>query len=425
MTEPRSEFLRTLVARGSLHQCTDLDGLDAALDAGRVTAYIGFDCTAPSLHIGHLVGIMMLRRLQQAGHRPIVVVGGGTSKVGDPSGKDEARRLLDDDEIDRNIAGIRRVFDRYLTCGNGPTDAILVDNAAWLDELAYVPFLREIGRHFTVNRMLSYESVRLRLEREQALSFLEFNYMILQAYDYLELHRRHGCRLQMGGSDQWGNIVNGVELVRRADDHEVFGLTAPLLLTAAGQKMGKSVGGAVWLNAEQLSPYDFWQFWRNVDDAEVGRLLRLFTELPLEEIARLEALAGQEANEAKKVLANEVTRLCHGPEAAARAAETARRTFEEGAPGADLPTIGVARAELAAGIPAFELLHRAGLAASGGEARRLIHAGGARLNDRPITSEVQPITLADAGADGTIKLSAGKKRHALLRTTDRGSGCAD
>jgi tyrosyl-tRNA synthetase len=342
-------------------------------------------------------------------------MGGGTTKVGDPSGKDEARRLLSDEEIARNMASIRRIFERFLVFGEGPTDAMMVNNADWLDALAYIPFLREYGRHFSVNRMLSQDSVRLRLEREQPLSFLEFNYMILQAYDFLELARRWNCRLQMGGSDQWGNIVGGVELGRRVDNRTLFGLTAPLITTASGAKMGKTAQGAVWLNADRVSPYDYWQFWRNTEDADVGRFLRLFTDLPLGEILRLESLRDHEINTAKQMLATEATALCHGRDAAEAAAETARRVFAEGGIGADLPSIEMPRAALERGIPAFELLARSGLASSNGEARRLIKGGGARVNDRPVTSETQPIGLADVLPEGTIKLSAGKKRHALVR----------
>jgi tyrosyl-tRNA synthetase len=415
MIHARSDFLRTVVERGYLHQCTDLEALDSAAANGPITAYIGFDCTAPSLHVGSLVMIMLLRHLQRTGHRPVVLMGGGTTKVGDPSGKDEARKLLSDADIATNMAGIRKVFERFLTFGNGPTDAVMVNNADWLDDLRYIPFLREVGSHFSVNRMLTFDSVRLRLDREQPLSFLEFNYMILQAYDFLELSRRLGCVLQMGGSDQWGNIVNGVELGRRVDGRPLFGLTTPLMTTASGAKMGKTAAGAVWLNADALSPYDYWQFWRNTDDADVGRFLRLFTELPLDEVARHEALGGTEINEAKKVLANEATRLCHGDDAATSAAETARRTFETGERDANLPTIDVRRDELAAGIPAFDLLYRAGLCASRGEARRLIKGGGARLNDIAIADETAEVTLSDVGRDGVVKVSAGRKRHVLVR----------
>jgi tyrosyl-tRNA synthetase len=417
MTASTSEFLRIMEARQYLHQATDLAGLDALAAAGPVTAYVGYDCTAPSLHVGSLVSIMMLRHLQQCGHRPIVLMGGGTTKVGDPSGKDEQRQLLSAAEIARNMAGIKAVFERFVRFGDGPNDALMVNNADWLDRLQYIDFLRDYGRHFSVNRMLGYDSVKLRLEREQPLSFLEFNYMVLQAYDFLELSRRYGCRLQMGGSDQWGNIVNGVELTRRVDSVELFGLTTPLITTASGQKMGKTAAGAVWLSPGMLASYDYWQFWRNTEDADVGRFLRLFTELPLAEIARLEALQGAEINEAKKQLANEATRLAHGPEAAAAAAETARQTFEAGGLGDDLPSIDVARGELAQGISVFHLLAEAGLCKSNGEARRLIKGGGARLNDAVVADEMQTATLADLNADGVIKLSAGRKRHALVRAS--------
>ena len=415
MTELRSEFLREITARGYMHQCTDLEALDARAADGCVTAYIGFDCTAPSLHVGSLVGIMLLRRLQKAGHKPIVLMGGGTTRIGDPSFRDESRPLLSDQAIASNMAGIRSVFARYLDFGDGPNDAIMVNNADWLDDLAYIPFLRDYGHHFSINRMLSMDSVKLRLDREQSLSFLEFNYMILQAYDFLELSRRHGCSLQMGGSDHWGNIVNGVELGRRAGGTELFGLTTPLITTASGGKMGKTAQGAVWLNRDMLSAYDYWQFWRNIDDADTGRFLRLFTELPLAEIERVEGLQGAEINHAKKLLADAATVLGHGEDAARTAAETAEATFERGAHGEALPVITLPRAELEAGIAAFTLLHRAALCASGGEARRLIKGGGGRLNDAPIVSETHLITLADMTEDGVIKLSAGKKRHALVR----------
>jgi tyrosyl-tRNA synthetase len=412
---PSSPFLAIAEARGFVHQITDRDALDERLRAGPIAGYIGFDCTADSLHVGSLVGIMLLRLFQKTGNKPIVLMGGGTTKVGDPSGKDESRRLLSDDEIARNLASIRRIFDRFLIFGDGPTDAVMVDNAEWLDQLAYVPFLRDYGRHFSVNRMLSQDSVRLRLEREQPLSFLEFNYMVLQSYDFVELARRYSCALQMGGSDQWGNIVMGAELGRRVLNHTLFGVTTPLITLSSGAKMGKTEKGAVWLNAERLSPYDYWQFWRNTEDADVGRFLRLFTELPEAEIRRLESLSGSGINEAKQVLATEATALCHGSDAAAAAAETARRVFAEGGTGDDLPTITVPRAELERGIPAFEILVRAGLAASNGEARRLIKGGGARVNDRVIASETELVRMSDVTAEGTIKLSAGKKRHALVR----------
>ena len=415
MISPRSEFVRAVVERGYLHQCTDLEGLDTLAAEPPIAAYIGFDCTAPSLHVGSLVPIMLLRRLQRAGHKPIVLMGGGTTRIGDPSGRDEARRLLTDEEIAANMAGIRQVFARFLDFGEGTAGAAMVNNADWLDQLAYIPFLRDYGRHFSVNRMLTFESVKLRLVREQPLSLLEFNYMVLQAYDFVELARRHGCVLQMGGSDQWGNIVSGVELARRIDGRQLYGLTAPLMTTASGAKMGKTAAGAVWLSADMLSPYEYWQFWRNAEDADVGRFLRLFTELPLAEIERLERLQGAELNEAKVVLADEATRLAHGEAARAAAAETARRTFAEGSAGEDLPTIEVGRAELNSGVPAFELFRRAGLAASNGEARRLIKGGGAKLNNDPVSEETRAVTVADLDAGGILKLSAGKKRHAIVR----------
>ncbi len=415
MTAYRSDFIRAVVERGYLHQCTDLEGLDQRAASKAIIAYIGFDCTAPSLHAGSLVSIMLLRLLQKCGHKPIVLVGGGTTKVGDPSGKDEARKLLTDAEIAANMTGIKTVFAKFLTFGDGPTDAVMVNNADWLDGLQYIAFLRDYGRHFSVNRMLTFDSVKLRLEREQPLTFLEFNYMVLQAYDFLELTRRYDCALQMGGSDQWGNIVSGVELGRRIVDRELFGLTTPLLTTASGAKMGKTAAGAVWLNADMLSPYDYWQFWRNTEDADVGRFLRLFTELPLAEVKRLEALKDAEINQAKKVLADHATALCHSRAAATAAAETARKTFEEGRIGEALPTVAIARTVLEKGIPAFEILRQAGLAASNSEARRLIKGGGGRLNDMPIQNETQLITAADLNTEGVIKLSAGKKRHALVR----------
>jgi tyrosyl-tRNA synthetase len=415
MTQLRSDFLRTLEARGFIHQGTDLEGLDALASKGPISAYIGFDATADSLHVGSLVQIMMLRWLQKTGHRPIVLMGGGTTRIGDPSFRDESRPLLDDAQIARNIAGIQRVFSRFLTFGSGPTDALMTNNADWLDRLEYIPFLRDVGRHFTINRMLTFDSVRLRLDREQPLTFLEFNYMILQAYDFLELSKREGVRLQMGGSDQWGNIVNGVELTRRVTGTELYGLTSPLITTASGAKMGKTASGAVWLNPERCSPYDYWQFWRNTDDKDVGRFLRLFTELPLDEIARLEALGGAEINESKKILATEATTLAHGAEAAREAAETARRAFEEGAAAEGLPSIDVPRSDLERGIPAFQLLRMSGLVASNGEARRLVQQGGARLNDQRLDDPEYAVSVADVTDEGVVKLSAGKKRHALVR----------
>ncbi len=409
-TIPSSDFLRTLQERGFIHQCTDLATLDERARKGPIVAYIGFDCTADSLHVGSLLPIMMLRWLQKTGHKPIVLMGGGTTKIGDPSGKDEARQLLTDAVIAGNMAGIKRIFGRYLTFGDGPTDAVMVNNGDWLDELKYIPLLRDVGRHFTINRMLSFESVKLRLDREQPLTFLEFNYMILQAYDFVELKRRLGCCLQMGGSDQWGNIVNGVELGRRTDGAELFGLTTPLLTTSSGAKMGKTAAGAVWLTADKLGSYDFWQYWRNTEDADVGRFLRLYTELPLDEIARLETLPGAEINEAKKVLANEVTRLAHGDAAAAEAAETARRAFEEGAAADGLPTVAVTQADLEAGIAVVDLLVSAGLAASKGEARRLIKGGGARIDNEKVEDEALSITMASE----PVRISAGRKHHGIL-----------
>ena len=415
MSTPRSDFLKAIIDRGFFHQCTDLEALDQECLDKMVTAYIGFDCTADSLHVGSLLQIMLLRWLQKTGHKPIVLMGGGTSKVGDPSFKDEARKLLSNDEIASNKAGIQQVFDKYLSFGDGPTDAVMVDNDDWLSGLQYIPFLRKYGAHFSVNRMLSFDSVKLRLEREQSLSFLEFNYMILQAYDFLELRRRYGCVLQMGGSDQWGNIVNGVELTRRVDQQTIYGLTSPLITAASGAKMGKTAQGAVWLNADRLSVYDFWQYWRNTEDADVGRFLRLFTEMPLDEITRLEALGGGEINEAKKILATEVTALCHGREAAEDAADTARQTFEAGHAAGGLPTVEVTRGDIESGQAVVDALVRAGLAGSKGEARRLIRGGGARVNDIAISDETATLAVGDVTEEGIVKLSAGKKRHALLR----------
>jgi tyrosyl-tRNA synthetase len=405
MTEYASDLLRLLATRGYIHQLTDEAALDALAGREVVPGYIGFDATAPSLHVGSLIQIMLLRRLQQAGHKPIVLMGGGTSKIGDPSFKDEARKLASDDTIRANVASIRRIFERFLRFGDGPSDAIMLDNAEWLERLEYIPFLREVGQHFSVNRMLSFDSVRLRLDREQSLSFLEFNYMILQAYDFRELSQRAGCRLQMGGSDQWGNIVNGVELARRMDGTEVFGLTTPLLTTADGVKMGKTVSGAVWLNEDQLPAYKYWQFWRNTDDRDVGRFLRLFTDLPLDEIARLEALEGAEINAAKKILADEATRMCRGDEAAVAAAETARRTFEEDAAGDALPMLVVE----GGGIAIVDALVGLGLAASKGEARRLIKGGGARVDGEKVVDDTLVVAVA-----GQVRVSAGKKAHGVL-----------
>lgn len=414
-TTLKSDFLREMDRRGFIHQCTDSEGLDALAEKAPIAAYIGFDLTADSLHVGSLVQIMMLRALQKAGHKPIVLMGGGTSKVGDPSGKDDARRLLTSEDIARNMAGIQKVFAQFLTFGDGPSDAVMVNNADWLEQLNYIDFLRDFGRHFSVNRMLGFDSVKLRLDREQPLSFLEFNYMVLQAYDFLELNRRFDCVLQMGGSDQWGNIVNGVDLARRIDQANVYGLTTPLLTTSSGAKMGKTADGAIWLNEERLSAYDYWQFWRNTEDADVGRFLRLFTELPESEILRLEGLEGSEVNEAKKILAAEATALCRGRDQAEKAMETARKTFEEGALASDLPTTEIARSLLDAGIPAYELLRQAGLASSNGEARRLIKGGGGRVNDVAIPNEHHSVSTGDLNADGVVKLSAGKKRHALVK----------
>lgn len=415
MSTLQSDLLRVLTERGFVHQCTDEASLDDLATKGPIPAYIGFDATAPSLHAGSLLPIMMLRWLQQTGHKPIVLMGGGTTRVGDPSGKDESRKLLTDEDIAGNIAGIKTVFSKFLTFGDGPTDAVMVNNDDWLRDLNYIEFLRDVGRHFTINRMLTFDSVKLRLDREQPLTFLEFNYMLLQAYDFMELSKRVGCRLQMGGSDQWGNIVNGIELTRRAAGTEVFGLTTALLTTASGAKMGKTASGAVWLDEALLSAYEYWQYWRNTEDADVGRFLRLFTEMDMAEIARLENLQGAEINDAKIILANEATSLLHGEAAAQAAAETARRTFEEGAIGSDLPTVEIAGADLAAGIGILELFTRSGLTASNGEARRLIKNGGAKLNDRKIDSDSETVSDAEIGAEGVIKLSAGKKRHALIR----------
>jgi tyrosyl-tRNA synthetase len=384
------------------------------MQAGPIAAYIGFDCTADSLHVGSLVQIMILRLLQKHGHKPVVLLGGGTTRIGDPSGKDESRQLLTDEVIAANMVGIRRCFTPFLRFGEGPSHAMLTNNADWLDTLGYIPLLREVGVHFTINRMLGFDSVKLRLEREQPLTFLEFNYMILQSYDFRELSRRHGVTLQIGGSDQWGNIVAGMELTRRTDAKAVYGLTTPLITTASGGKMGKTAQGAVWLTADRLSPYDYWQFWRNTEDGDVGRFLRLFTDLPLPEISRLEALGGAEINEAKKILATEATSLAHGPERGAAAAETARRAFEEGEAAASLPSVMVAAAELEAGIPAFRLFVLAGLVASNAEARRLIRGGGAKVNDVAVAEEGQ-LVGADLLRDGAIKLSAGRKQHRLVK----------
>jgi tyrosyl-tRNA synthetase len=411
MSTYKSDFLQVLADRGFIHQVSDAAGLDARAAAGPITAYVGLDATAPSLHIGNLITIMMLRWLQKTGHRPIALMGGGTSKIGDPSGKDASRTLLSNEQIDRNIASIRTVFDRFLDF----PPAIMANNADWLDRLTYIPFLREVGRHFTINRMLTFDSVKLRLDREQPLTFLEFNYMILQAYDFVELYKRHGCVLQMGGSDQWGNIINGVELGRRMLDAELFALTTPLLLTSAGTKMGKTESGSMWLNADMMSPYDYWQYWRNSDDADVAKLLKLFTELPLAEIDRLAALRGQEINEAKKVLATEATALLHGRAAAASAAETARTTFEEGALAQTLPTVEIPAGEIGKGLGVLTAFVRAGLVASTSEARRQIKEGGLRVNDERVVDEKMALSRPSLTPQGVIKLSLGRKRHVLLR----------
>ena len=400
MSKLKTDLLQELAARGYIHQATDEAGLDRLARTERVTGYIGFDCTAPSLHVGNLLSIMMLRKLQQTGHRPIVLIGGGTTKVGDPSGKDEARKLLSDTEIAANIAGIEQVFAKFLSFGHGANDALMINNADWLDSLNYIDFLRDYGRHFSVNRMLTYDSVKLRLEREQPLSFIEFNYMVLQAYDFVELYRRHGCRLQLGGSDQWGNIVSGIELGRRTDGAELFGLTSPLLTTSSGAKMGKTAAGAVWLNADMVSPYDYWQYWRNSEDADVERFLKLFTELPLKEIAKLAALRGAELNEAKKILATEATALVHGRDAADRAAETARATFEQGEIAVTLPTIEVPRSELEKGWGVLTASTHAGFVASTGEARRQIRSGGIKVNDVAVTDEKTEIDARRPHAGG-------------------------
>jgi tyrosyl-tRNA synthetase len=417
MTKGPSAFLTAAEERGFLHQITDRDSLmvaDSLYDPHKpVTAYIGFDCTADSLHVGSLLQIMLLRLWQKTGNKPIVLMGGGTTKVGDPSGKDESRQLLSDAQISANMAGIRRVFEKFLAFGKGPSDAVMVDNAAWLDRLEYIPFLRDYGRHFSVNRMLGMDSVKLRLEREQPLSFLEFNYMVLQAYDFIELAQRYECTVQMGGADQWGNIVMGVELGRRAHNLRLIGLTSPLITTASGAKMGKTAQGAVWLNAEKLSPYDYWQYWRNTEDDDVVRFLMLFTDLPTQDIIALHVLG--DINHAKIVLATEATALCHGRKAADTAAETARRVFAEGGIGGDLPVIETPKSELTKGHPAIDYFHKAGLAPSLGEARRLVRGGGARVNDEVVDDEKRLLTLKDLNAEGVIKLSAGRKRHALVK----------
>ena len=411
---PTSPFLHEARARGFVFQCTDDAALDAALQAGTVAGYIGFDLTADSLHVGSMVPIMLMRLMQKHGHKPVALMGGGTTRIGDPSGKDESRKMMTDQQIGANMAGIQASIAPFVRFGDGATDALLLNNAEWLDKLGWIDLLRDVGPHFTINRMLTFDSVKLRLDREQPLTFLEFNYMILQSYDFRELRRRYGVQLQMGGSDQWGNIVSGAELIRRTDGGQAFGLTTPLITTASGAKMGKSASGAIWLRPERLGAYEFWQFWRNTEDADVGRFLRLFTDLPLDEIARLEALQGAEINEAKKVLATAVTSLAHGRAAAEQVADTARRAFEEGEAAGSLPTHHVAADALQAGIPVVRLLAEAGLAASNGEARRLIRGGGARVNDVAVTDEAMTVSAADL-RDGAVKLSAGRKQHRLIR----------
>jgi tyrosyl-tRNA synthetase len=413
---PKSDFMAVMMQRGFLADCTDYQGLDEALSKGVVPGYIGFDATASSLHVGSLIQIMMLRWLQKTGHKPITLMGGGTTKVGDPSFRADERPLLTDGQIDDNISGIQQVFAKYISYDDGPNGALMLNNAEWLDGLNYLEFLRDIGRHFSVNRMLSFESVKSRLDREQSLSFLEFNYMILQAYDFLELNRRYGCLVQFGGSDQWGNIVNGIDLTRRVIDNQIFGLTSPLLTTSDGKKMGKSQDGAVWLNAELCSPYAFWQFWRNTTDADVGRFLKLYTEMPIDECERLGALAGSDINEAKIILANEVTTLCHGAEAAAAAEATSREVFEKGGVGDDLPTLELSSAEVGDGISIVQLIVKAGLAKSGKEAKRLISENGAKLDDVPLSDG--GLMIDAAALASPIKLSAGKKRHSLVKLVD-------
>ena len=415
MSAYKSDFLQVLAERGFIHQVSEPDALDALAKSQVITGYIGYDCTAPSLHIGHLLPTMVLHWMQQTGHRPIALMGGGTTRVGDPSGKDESRKILTEEDINRNLAGMRVTFGKFLKFGDGVSDAIMANNADWLNTLNYIDFLRDVGRHFSVNRMLSFDSVKLRLDRQQELSFLEFNYMILQAYDFVELNKRHGCVLQMGGSDQWGNIVNGIDLGRRMFNAQLFALTTPLITTSTGAKMGKTAAGAVWLNADLLSPYDYWQFWRNTEDGDVVRFLKLFTLLPLVEIARLAALRGQEINEAKKVLATEATALVHGRAAADEAAETARRTFEEGALAETLPTVEIATATIEQGFGVLAAFVKAGLVASNGEARRQIKGGGLKVNDATVTDEKMTLTRTHLTPEGVIKLSLGRKRHVLLR----------
>ena len=415
MSAYTSDFLNVLQTRGFIHQISDAAGLDALAAKGDVTAYIGYDCTASSLHVGHLLSIMMLHWLQQTGNKPIVLMGGGTTRVGDPSGRDETRKLLTYEQIDANKESIKGTFTKLIKFGAGKTDAAMADNAEWLTALNYIEMLRDVGRHFSINRMLTMDSVKMRLEREQELSFIEFNYMILQSYDFVELSRRYGCNLQMGGSDQWGNIVNGIDLGRRMGTHQLYALTCPLLTTSSGAKMGKTAAGAVWLNADLLSDYDYWQFWRNTEDGDVERFLKLFTLLPMDEIAKLAVLKGQDINEAKKVLATEATALIRGREAADAASETARKTFEEGAIASDLPTLEISRAELDAGAPVLGLFVKAGLVASNGEARRQIKGGGLRVNDVAIADEKMVLTPKNLTPEGVIKLSMGRKKHVLLK----------
>jgi tyrosyl-tRNA synthetase len=422
MFKPKSDFLRETIARGFFHQATDLESLDAQMSKNEVIAYLGFDATAKSLHVGNLVQIMRLRLLQRTGHKPIVLMGGGTTRVGDPSGKDEMRKVLSEEEITANLDSMEKIFARYLTFGQGATDALMVNNALWLNELNYLDFLRDYGRHFSINRMMTFDSIRLRLEREQPLSFLEFNYMILQAYDFLELRKRYDVTLQLGGADQWGNIVSGVDLIRRVQRSESFGLTSPLITTASGAKMGKTAQGAVWLNEQQLSTFDFWQFWRNTHDADVGKFLRMFTDLSLTEIAKLEELQGQELNEAKKILADEATRLCHGEEAVSEARKTSTTLFDAQHTGSltevSLPTLDIEREQVKAGISLVDLFRSTGLVPSNGEARRLIRGQGARLNDEPVTDENYKVTLREFEETTCLKLSAGRKRHALVKLRD-------
>ncbi len=415
MSQFKSDLLRVLSDRGFIHQVSEPDQLDALAGSSRITAYIGYDCTAPSLHIGHLLPIMMLHWMQQTGHRPIALMGGGTTRVGDPSGKDESRKILTEEIINENLKSIRATFSKFLTFGDGPGDAIMANNADWLNTLNYIDFLRDVGRHFSINRMLSFDSVKLRLDRQQELSFLEFNYMILQAYDFVELNKRYGCVLQMGGSDQWGNIINGIDLGRRIRNAQLFALTAPLITTSSGAKMGKTAAGAVWLNADMMSPYDYWQFWRNTEDGDVVRFLKLFTTLPLDEIARLGALQGQEINDAKKTLATEATALMHGRVAADQAAETARQTFEQGALSEDLPTVEIKKADLEKGLGVLAANTAAGLVASTSEARRQIKGGGLKVNDATVVDEKMVLTTLDLTPEGVIKLSLGRKKHVLLK----------